>query len=160
MWRKADENKGKSSPALAEHADPAPQENSQSVPVAVPQGIRIKGEISGQGNFCIDGEFDGNVCLGGTFTVGPNARINADIEAREVVIRGELIGSLKSCERVHIWSTGRLTGNMETRGIVIEDGAVLHSKVAVPKKAAQGAAVLNPEVPQSEIEQRAKGATA
>jgi len=56
------------------------------------------------------------------------------------VIRGEVIGSLRSCERVHIWSTGKLTGDMETRGIVIEDGAVLHSKVATPQaKAAEAA---------------------
>jgi cytoskeletal protein CcmA (bactofilin family) len=103
--------------------------------------IKIKGEISGHGDFFLDGEFEGLIRLtGGTFTVGSNARVSAEIEAREVVIRGEVIGSLKSCERVHIWSTGKLTGDMETRGIVIEDGAVLHSKVATPQAKAPEAA--------------------
>jgi cytoskeletal protein CcmA (bactofilin family) len=105
----------------------------------VGHNIKIKGEICGDGDFFLDGEFEGFIRLtGGTFTVGSNARVSAEIEAREVVIRGEVIGSLKSCERVHIWSTGKLTGDMETRGIVIEDGAVLHSKVATPQaKAAE-----------------------
>jgi hypothetical protein len=47
---------------------------------------------------------------------------------------------------VHISSTGKLTGNMETRGIVIEDGAILHSKVAVPH-----VAVVEPAEPQASL---------
>ena len=55
-------------------------------------------------------------------------RKSAEIEAHEIIIHGEVIGTLKG-ERVQISSTGRVTGDMETRGIVIEDGAVLRSKV-------------------------------
>src|SRR5467141_2402480 len=57
-------------------------------------------------------------------------RKSAEIEAHEIIIHGEVIGTLKG-ERVQISSTGRVTGDMETRGIVIEDGAVLRSKVQV-----------------------------
>jgi len=45
-----------------------------------------------------------------------------------------VIGTLKARERVQVWSTGRVTGDMETRGIVIEDGAILHGKVEVRQK--------------------------
>src|SRR5467141_1205677 len=55
-------------------------------------------------------------------------RKSAEIEAREIIVHGEVIGTLKS-ERVQVSRTGRVTGDMETRGIVIEDGAVLRSKV-------------------------------
>jgi cytoskeletal protein CcmA (bactofilin family) len=34
------------------------------------------------------------------------------VGAPEVIIRGEVIGTLKSCERVHIWSTGKLRGDI------------------------------------------------
>jgi len=116
----------------------------------VGHNIKIKGEISGHGDFFLDGEFEGLIRLtGGTFTVGSNARVSAEIEAREVVIRGEVIGSLKSCERVHIWSTGKLTGDMETRGIVIEDGAVLHSKVGTPQAKAAEAAEAETAAPEN-----------
>ena len=60
-----------------------------------------------------------------------------------------MIGTLKACKRVHIWSTGKLTGDMETSGIVIEDGAVLNSKVAVPQTAV-------PEVSAGEIDRPAQ----
>jgi cytoskeletal protein CcmA (bactofilin family) len=141
MWRKSEDSKPKSSPASspssvssAQHPGTAAPQDSAGTPAAVSQGIKIKGEISGHGDLFLDGEFEGKIRLAsGTFTVGPNARVSAEIEAPEIIIRGEVIGTLKACERVHIGSTGKLTGDMETSGIVIEDGAVLNSKVAVPQ---------------------------
>jgi cytoskeletal protein CcmA (bactofilin family) len=148
MWRKSEDSKSKSSPGTSPYPDPSAQHpgaaatsNSSGVPAAVNQGIKFKGEISGQGDLVFDGEFEGSITLAdGTFTVGPNARITAEIEAPEIVVRGEVIGSLKARERVHIWSTGKLTGNLDSRGIMIDDGAELHSKVAVPRAAPRAAA--------------------
>ena len=37
-------------------------------------------------------------------------------------------------ERVQVWNTGSVTGDMETRGIVIEEGAVLRGKVDIRLK--------------------------
>jgi cytoskeletal protein CcmA (bactofilin family) len=117
----------------------------------VSQGIKIKGEISGHGDLFLDGEFEGKIRINsGTLTVGPNARVRAEIEAPEIIIRGDVIGTLKASERVHIWSTGKLTGDMETRGIVIDDGAVLFSTVAAPQ----------PQPSSPEPPPRAKGASA
>src|SRR5260370_42514986 len=107
---------------------------SPNAPGCVSHGIKIKGEISGQGNLCLDGQFEGRIRIGdGSFTVGPNARVTAEIEAREIIVHGEVIGTLKG-ERVQVSRTGKVTGDMETRGIVIEDGAVLGSKVQVRRK--------------------------
>src|ERR1700721_2905962 len=141
MWRKSEDSKPKSSSgsspssvSSAQHPRIAARQDSAVTPAAVSQGIKIKGEIAGHGDLCLDGEFEGKINLAsGTFTVGPNARVRAEIEAPEVIIRGEVIGTLKSCERVHIGGTGKLTGDMETSGVVIEDGAILNNKVGAPQ---------------------------
>jgi len=138
MWRKAEENKGQPSPDTSpsgvpspRHPAAAPPPVSPNTPAWVSQGLKIKGEISGRGNLFLDGVFEGNIHIAdGSFTVGPNARVTAEIEAREIIVHGEVIGTLKG-ERVQVSSTGRVTGDLETRGIVIEDGAVLRSKVQV-----------------------------
>ena len=86
------------------------------MPPAVSQGIKIKGEISGHGDLFLEGEFEGKIRMAsGTITVGPNARVWAEIEATEIIIRGEVTGTLKASERVHIWSTGILKGDTENR---------------------------------------------
>jgi len=150
MWRKTEEIKSKSSP-VSSPTPPVAAPESPLTPAAVSQGIKVKGEVSGQGDFFLDGEFEGRIRLaGGTFRVGPHARVSAEIEAHEVIICGEVIGSLKSCQRVYIASTGKLTGDMETHGIVIEDGAVLRSKVAVPRPAAGETAAPEPSIPETE----------
>ena len=81
------------------------------------RGVIIKGEISGEGDFFLDGTFEGKVHLpDGSFTAGPHAHVTAEIEAREIIVLGEVVGTLRARERVHISSTGRLTGDMDTRG--------------------------------------------
>ena len=145
MWRKPEDSRLKSSVGAAESAAPSapspglvgPPDSSPAAS-SVKRGIVIKGEISGQGDLLLDGGFEGKVCLAdGTFSVGSNAHVNAEVEAREIVIRGEFMGTLKAHERIQIMGTAKVTGNMDTRGIVIEDGAILHSKVATPPLAVQ-----------------------
>jgi len=135
MWRKSEDTK--SAPEPASDSKPTPAAASSPTAATVSRGVIIKGEISGEGDFFLDGTFEGKVHLPeGCFTAGPHAHVTAEIEAREIIVLGEVVGTLKARERVHISSTGRLTGDMDTRGIVIEDGAILHSKVAALHAAA------------------------
>src|SRR5260370_32040878 len=139
MWRKPEENKPQSTLDALPSTVPSPQRPaaaaprvSPNAPSCVTQGIKIKGEISGREDLFLDGTFEGKIHIAdGSFTVGPNAHVNAEIEAREIIVRGEVIGTLKARERVQVWSTGRATGGMETPGIVIAHGGTLRGKVEV-----------------------------
>jgi cytoskeletal protein CcmA (bactofilin family) len=137
MWRKDEPNKPQSSgdPSISPVETPV---GAAPLPVraqeSVSRGIRIKGEITGRGDLFWDGVLEGKIQIAdGSFTVGRNARVSAEIEAREIIIHGEVNGAMKG-ERVQILSTGRVTGDMETHGIVIEDGAMLRSKVQVRRE--------------------------
>src|SRR5713226_2498025 len=78
MWRKAEANKPQPSPDTTPSSVPSPQRPADAAPSVSPNapgcvshGIRIKGEISGQGDLCLDGEFEGKIRIGdGSFTVG------------------------------------------------------------------------------------------
>jgi cytoskeletal protein CcmA (bactofilin family) len=65
----------------------------------------------------------------GSLTVGPNGCVKADITAREVIVRGRVEGKIAGRERVQLWSTGQVTGEVQTQRLAIEDGAVLRGKV-------------------------------
>lgn len=87
----------------------------------------IEGEITGQDDLVIDGEVHGKVRLhGGKLTIGPEGRVTADIEAPEVVVRGEVRGNVKGNDRVRIAATGKVTGEISTKSISIEEGAEVH----------------------------------
>lgn len=148
MWRKEDgrpQNSNElpagpvnasSSPALG----PANSKQLSSVPTSpnaaacLSQGIRIKGEITGSEDLFIDGNVEGKVTFrNAVLTVGPNANVKADIDAREIVVRGRVEGKLDGSERVQIWHTAKVNGDIRSSRIAIEDGAEFRGKVEAGK---------------------------
>jgi cytoskeletal protein CcmA (bactofilin family) len=109
------------------------QSSSKAV-ACVSQGIKIKGELSGTEDLFIDGSVEGKVSLGNSMvTVGPNAVVKADITAREVVVRGRVEGKLYGSERIQIWHTARINGDMKSERVAIEEGSELHGHMEAGK---------------------------
>jgi cytoskeletal protein CcmA (bactofilin family) len=147
MWRKEDgrpqnpneistgsgsSNPSPASPALKNSA-PASTTSSNAV-ACLSQGMRIKGEIVGREDLFIDGNVEGKITFqNSVLTVGPNATVKADITAREIVVRGRVNGKLEGSERVQIWNTGRVNGDIHAERVVIEEGAEIHGKMEAGK---------------------------
>jgi cytoskeletal protein CcmA (bactofilin family) len=94
----------------------------------------IKGEITGRDDLFIDGEVQGKIRLEqGKVTIGPNGRVSADVDAQEIVIRGQVKGNLNGRDRVEIGKTGRATGDIITQRILVEDGAEMHGRVEIKR---------------------------
>ncbi len=98
MWRKEDgrpQNPNEIStssmnPTTSPALGPANSKQLSSVPTSsngvasLSPGIRIKGEITGSEDLFIDGNVEGKVTFhNAVLTVGPNANVKADIDARE-----------------------------------------------------------------------------
>jgi cytoskeletal protein CcmA (bactofilin family) len=140
MWKKEDSrpqgvpDTSANSAAGAGSFSPAQSSGNPAVSgrgaACISQGIRIKGEITGSEDLFVDGPIEGKVHLtNGSLTVGPNGTVKADVNAREVVVRGRLEGKIAGRERVQIWNTGHVAGEVQTQRLAIEDGAVLRGKV-------------------------------
>ena len=143
MWRKPEDPKP-ASPA-AEIPPPARVEPPAvrsvaglTAEVVQPSGgvitstLLIKGEIRGREDLYIDGEVQGSIHLSdGRVTVGPHGNISADVDAREIIVRGKVKGAVRARERVEIGRTGEISGDIVTVRIAIEEGAQIHSKVEI-----------------------------
>lgn len=107
---------------------------SPNATACISQGIRIKGEVTGKEDLFIDGQVDGKLELSGaSVTIGPNGKIKADISARELIVRGQVHGKVSARDRVQLWSTGHVEGEVQTDRLAIEDGAFLRGKVEAGK---------------------------
>jgi cytoskeletal protein CcmA (bactofilin family) len=107
---------------------PAPRENS--TPSRIGSGLKIRGDLSGTADLLVDGELQGKINLGESrVTIGQSGRVQADIEARDIVIEGSVQGNLKARESVHLGATSRVQGSVVTPRIGIDDGARLRGKV-------------------------------
>src|SRR5947207_10101944 len=97
----------------------------------ISQGIRIKGEVTGSEDLFVDGVVEGKLSLttNSCLTIGPNGHVKADVLAREVIVRGKIEGKVTGRDKVQLWSTGQVTGEVQTDRLAIEDGALLRGKV-------------------------------
>ena len=96
--------------------------------------LLIKAEIKGREDLYIDGEVQGTIHLSdGRVTVGPHGKVSADVDAREIIVRGKVKGAVRGRERVEIGRTGEVRGDIVTVRIVIEEGAQIHSKVEITR---------------------------
>src|ERR1700732_2242593 len=122
MWRKEDgrpqnPNEISASPVNpTTPSAPAPANSKQlsSIPTSsnavacLSQGIRIKGEITGSEDLFIDGNVEGKVTFrNAVLTVGPNASVKGDIDAREIVVRGRVEGKLDGSAGGRVGESGR-----------------------------------------------------
>jgi cytoskeletal protein CcmA (bactofilin family) len=99
------------------------------------KSIAIKGEVSGSEDTYLDGELEGSVRLvDGGLTVGPDGRIRADLQARNIVIQGRVHGNLYGLERVELKQSAVFAGDIYTPRIAIEDGAFLEGNVRIGKE--------------------------
>ena len=148
MWKKNEEVKSHApaeAPARAGSVEaPAAGSGSASkseasVPVStkaaacISQGIRIKGEVTGSEDLFVDGYVEGKLNLSDTcsVTIGPHGEVKADISAREVIVRGRVDGKIFGREKIELWSTANIAGDLRTERLTIEDGAVLRGRVEI-----------------------------
>ncbi|MBZ5702269.1 MAG: polymer-forming cytoskeletal protein [Acidobacteriia bacterium] len=122
-------------PAAPLHEKPTPPLAARAA-ACISRGIKIRGEITGSEDLFVDGEVEGKLALdSASVTIGPNGSVQADVVAREVIVRGCVEGKVRAHERVQVWSTGQVHGEIQARALAIEEGAVLRGKVESGKPA-------------------------
>src|SRR5271154_5506423 len=98
----------------------------------------IKGEVSGSEALYIDGRIEGKITMPESrVTIGRNGKVDASIQAREVVVMGKVTGNIECSDRVDIRSEGSVHGDISTSRISVEDGASLKGGIQVRSEAKQ-----------------------
>src|SRR5271167_2493792 len=105
-------------------AEPARDSTRSSEIATIGKSVVVKGELSGSEDLVVDGEVEGSIALRGqSLTIGPNGRVRANIEARNVILHGRVNGDIHATDRVELRKTAALSGDISTARISIEDGA-------------------------------------
>jgi len=116
----------------------------------------IKGEITGSEALYIDGRIEGKIMMPESrVTIGRNGKVDASIQAREVVVMGKVNGNIECSDRVDIRAEGSVSGDISTVRISVEDGAALKGGIQVRS---EGKGQTKPE--QKQEQPKALAATA
>ncbi len=91
----------------------------------------IKGDLSFEGSFRIDGRFTGKIDCDSVLIVGENGKLDADIKIRIIIINGEVKGTVQAKEKVEINANGRVIGKVITPKLAVEEGAYLEASCQI-----------------------------
>jgi cytoskeletal protein CcmA (bactofilin family) len=158
MWKR-DENvqstSGESNPVAERPAQTTPdsgprretRHHTDKDIMHIGTSVVIKGELNGSEDLNIEGHIEGTIQLREhVLTIGPNARIHAEVFAKAVIILGEVTGNVTATDKVDIRDNGSVDGNIIASRVAISEGAHFRGSVDMQNKSgsAQGKAAVKP----------------
>jgi cytoskeletal protein CcmA (bactofilin family) len=87
------------------------------------KGSYLKGELTFEETFRIDGRFEGTIPGGSELILGDSAEVDAEIHVDRISVNGSLKGSVHAAERIELHSKARVTADLQTPLLRIEEGA-------------------------------------
>lgn len=92
--------------------------------------IVIKGEVTAREDVTIAGRVEGSITVDGhALTVAPGAYVVADIHAADVIVRGQVFGSVTADRRVELGATANVEGEIAAPAVAMIDGAEISGRV-------------------------------
>jgi cytoskeletal protein CcmA (bactofilin family) len=98
------------------------------------EGVKLDGKLISKGNVRIDGIISGDIHAEGNITVGVHGEIIGEIKAQVVIIGGKIDGTVDANEKIILESTSKMKGDLITKILVVEEGAVFDGKSAMNSK--------------------------
>jgi cytoskeletal protein CcmA (bactofilin family) len=110
----------------------------------------IRGDLSAEGAFRIDGTVEGSVESRGAVVIGETGCVRGDVVASDVVVAGQIEGHVRCSGHLEILAKGRIEGDIDADSVRVETGGTFRGTSRMGQgstpRAAEGA------VPQSESE--------
>ena len=91
----------------------------------VGNGTTLTGEANFKGMLRVDGTLSGRVSSAdGTLIVSTNGQVDANVAVAVAQIYGTVNGDITATKRIEMGRVAKVTGNIETPALVIEQGAI------------------------------------
>jgi len=85
-------------------------------------------------NLRINGRFEGTLDTKGVLMVGNKADVRANITGEIISVAGTVSGNIKATKALRLESTAKLTGDIETPTLAIDEDAILNGRIAMQPK--------------------------
>jgi cytoskeletal protein CcmA (bactofilin family) len=88
------------------------------------KGTEFEGTIRTKETIRIEGFVKGNIISDGTVIIGNGGNVDGKIEAVNILVGGEAHGELYASEKIEANSSGRIFGNLHTKGLIVDEKAL------------------------------------
>ena len=98
--------------------------------------VKIKGDIQGDEDLRVEGHFKGTIKVVGDLFIGQTGVVEADVEADNIVIQGQITGNVMARKQLEIQSSGQLLGDCKAKSIDIREGALFEGRSSMLRSTA------------------------
>lgn len=104
---------------------------SKGLHTVIGAGTVIEGTIRVTHDIRVDGSIKGKVQIEGDLIVGNSGLIEADVDVISTKIGGKIVGNLRAQERIELEENASVTGDIRTKDLVINEGAVFQGNCSM-----------------------------
>jgi cytoskeletal protein CcmA (bactofilin family) len=91
--------------------------------------ILINGKLSGDEDLTVRGRVEGELSLTRTLIVEPSGIVKANVQVRNAIVSGVVVGNISATESVELTREGRMVGDINSPRVIIVDGASFRGRV-------------------------------
>ena len=97
----------------------------EAASIVIGKGMKIDaGLISGKGVIRVEGEYFGDIKTEGDLILLKSGYICGNISASSAYISGSITGNVACSDLLHIKTTGKVKGDVESEAILMDEGAL------------------------------------
>ncbi len=111
--------------------DSASAGGNSSAETIIGPSVKVEGDLNAVGNVAIEGMVNGTISTDKDIRIGVEADVQADIKAQNATIAGKVKGKLSISGKLNLESTAKITGDVSTGTISIENGAEMNGQVTM-----------------------------
>jgi len=102
----------------------------QSISTLISEGCILDGNLKAPAFARIDGQITGDVMIDEGLIIGEKGSILGNVVTKEMVIYGTINGNL-NVNSLEIKSTGKVTGEIRTQTLSVENGAIYNGSLSM-----------------------------
>ncbi|MBO4679068.1 MAG: polymer-forming cytoskeletal protein [Lachnospiraceae bacterium] len=117
------------------------------------KGTEFEGTIRTKETIRVEGFVKGNIISEGTVIIGNGGNVDGKIEAANILIGGEVHGELYASEKIEANSSGKIFGNLHTKGLIVDEKALFQGTCEMTGREESKSAAKEALAPEAEATQ-------
>lgn len=102
---------------------------SETNVTVIGDSVRVQGNLSGDEDLHVLGRVDGRLELQRTLVVAHSGIVKAEVNVKNAIVSGVVVGNIHASESVEITKEGRMVGDIYSPRVIIVDGASFRGAV-------------------------------
>jgi len=113
-------------------------ETSSSPNTVIGVGASFRGTVMVSGTLRIDGEIEGDILNCDRLEIGEHGLMRADIEVKEAVIQGRVLGNVRALGRLEMKVGAHVEGDVAAVEVVMEPGVYFTGRCTMLESGSEG----------------------